>query len=261
MEHRIVIFGASGQTGRLVVAQAVQRGDEVVALVRDASKQWFPDAVNVRSRHPSDRHDVEAALVGADAVVSALGPIAEETTTEISDATRAIVEAMERLGPRRIVIAANAEGLGRQRGHRGVRERRRRAPPGRGDPAGERARLDRRRGADAHRRPRDRLRGAPSSTARRPAARSPAATSRPRSSTPSGTDAWIGHMVGVSNPPVEPEFGRVASMAVPRSRRSEAGARRREAPDRDRGVAHDGDPRTGNRSPRPCGSAGTATRS
>ena len=47
--------------------------------------------------------------MGADAVVSALGPIAEETTTEISDATRTIVEAMERPGPRRIVIAANAK--------------------------------------------------------------------------------------------------------------------------------------------------------
>ena len=109
--QRIVIFGASGRTGRSVVTQAVQRGDEVVVLVRDASKQWFPDAVNVRQGLPSDPRDVEAVLVGADAVVSALGPIAEETTTEISDATRVIVDAMERLGPRRIVIAANAKVL------------------------------------------------------------------------------------------------------------------------------------------------------
>jgi putative NADH-flavin reductase len=111
MERRIVIFGASGRTGRSVVAQAVQRGDGVTVLVRDASKQWFPDAVEVRQGHPSDPHDVEAVLVGADAVVSALGPIAEETTTEISDATRVIVDAMERLGPRRIVIAANGKVL------------------------------------------------------------------------------------------------------------------------------------------------------
>jgi putative NADH-flavin reductase len=111
VEQRIVIFGASGRTGRSVVAQAVQRGDGVVVLVRDASKQWFPDAVDVRQGHPSDPHDVEAALVGADAVISALGPIAEETTTEISNATRVIVDALERLGPRRIVIAANAKVL------------------------------------------------------------------------------------------------------------------------------------------------------
>lgn len=104
---RLVVFGASGKTGRLVVAQAVHRGDDVVAFVRDASKQWFPDAVKVHQGQPSDAHDVEAALTGADAVVSALGPIAEETTTEISDATRTIVEAMQKLGPRRIAITAN----------------------------------------------------------------------------------------------------------------------------------------------------------
>jgi putative NADH-flavin reductase len=105
---KIVVFGASGRTGRSVVAQAVHRGEEVVAFVRDASKQWFPDAVRIHQGDPSDPHAVEASLVGADAVVSALGPIAEETTTQISDATRTIVEAMERIGPRRIAIAANA---------------------------------------------------------------------------------------------------------------------------------------------------------
>ncbi|MEO8423411.1 MAG: NAD(P)H-binding protein [Actinomycetota bacterium] len=104
---RIVVFGASGKTGRLVVAQAVQRGDDVIAFVRDASKQWFPDAVTIRQGQPSDAKAVEAVLVGADAVVSALGPIAEETTTEISDATRTIAGVMERIGPRRIAIAAN----------------------------------------------------------------------------------------------------------------------------------------------------------
>lgn len=111
MAQRIVIFGASGRTGRSVVAHAVQRGDEVVAFVRDASKQWFPDAVEVRQGHPSDPRDVEAALVGADAVVSALGPVAEVTTTEISDATRVIADAMDRLGPRRLVVAANGKVL------------------------------------------------------------------------------------------------------------------------------------------------------
>ncbi len=61
---KIVVFGASGRTGRLVVAQAVQRGDDVVAFVRDASKQWYPDAVNVQQGDPSDAKAVEAALVG-----------------------------------------------------------------------------------------------------------------------------------------------------------------------------------------------------
>jgi putative NADH-flavin reductase len=104
---KIVVFGASGKTGRLVVAQAVKRDDEVVAFVRDASKQWFPDSVKVSQGDPSKADAVEAALAGADAVVSALGPIAEQTTTEISEATQTIVDAMLRVGPRRIAISAN----------------------------------------------------------------------------------------------------------------------------------------------------------
>ncbi len=104
---RIVVFGASGKTGRQVVGLALQRDHDVVAFVRDASKQWFADAVTVQQGDPLNPKAVEVALTGADAVISALGPIAGETTTQISDATRAIVEAMERIGPHRLAIAAN----------------------------------------------------------------------------------------------------------------------------------------------------------
>ncbi len=105
---RIVVFGASGRTGRQIVAQAVRRGLEVVAFVRDASQQWFPDAVSVHQGDPSDAEAIWAALTGADAVISALGPIAGVTTNEISDATRTIVGVMERTGPHRLAIAANS---------------------------------------------------------------------------------------------------------------------------------------------------------
>jgi putative NADH-flavin reductase len=198
--QRIVIFGASGRTGRSVVAQAVKRGDEVVALVRDASKQWFPDAVKVRQGDPSDAHDVEAALVGADAVVSALGPIAEETTTEISDATRVVVDAMERLGPRRIVIATNGKVLDDS------------------EVTGSYANV-----AEEHRRDAAILRGSRLdwTVLAAPMLNDDAATgdvvpvvdgkAPGRSITRGdfaaalldavGTDAWIGHVVGVSNPP------------------------------------------------------------
>jgi len=106
---RILVFGASGRTGRQVVEQAARRGHEVTAFVRDASKQWFPDAVTVRQGDPSDADAVADVLTGHDAVISALGPIAGVTKTEISDVTRTIAHAMERLGPSRLVIAANVK--------------------------------------------------------------------------------------------------------------------------------------------------------
>jgi uncharacterized protein len=104
---KIVVFGASGRTGRQVVPMALKRGHDVTAFVRDASKQWFPDAVVVHQGDPSDAESVEAALIGADAVISVLGPIAGETEHQISDATATIVGVMERTGPHRLVLAAN----------------------------------------------------------------------------------------------------------------------------------------------------------
>lgn len=108
---RILVFGASGRTGRLVVELAVRRGHDVTAFVRDASKSCFPDAVTVRQGDPHDADAVGDALIGQDAVVSALGPIAGVTATEVSDATSTIVRAMERTGPSRIVIATNTTVL------------------------------------------------------------------------------------------------------------------------------------------------------
>jgi putative NADH-flavin reductase len=106
---KLLVFGASGRTGRLVVDQAIQRRHEVTAFVRDASKQWYPDTVRVLQGDPRRDDAVEDALAGQEAVISAIGPIAGKPTTEVSEVTRTIVEAMERLGPRRIVLAANAK--------------------------------------------------------------------------------------------------------------------------------------------------------
>ena len=67
-EMKIIVFGASGRTGRQVVPLAVKRGHDVTAFVRDASKQWFPDAVVVHQGNPSDAMSVEAALTGPEHV-------------------------------------------------------------------------------------------------------------------------------------------------------------------------------------------------
>ena len=106
---RVIVFGASGGTGRLVVRLGIDRDHEVTAFVRDASKQWFPDAVTIVQGDPRDGKAVEDAIAGNDAVISALGPVAGVTVDEISAATRAIAEAMERIGLGRIVVAANAK--------------------------------------------------------------------------------------------------------------------------------------------------------
>ncbi|MGW4946951.1 NAD(P)-dependent oxidoreductase [Actinoplanes sp. NPDC004185] len=66
---RIVIFGAGGRAGRTAVAEALTRGHDVTAVVRDVSRyQGPPDARVVAG----DVLDAAAQAGGADAVISAV---------------------------------------------------------------------------------------------------------------------------------------------------------------------------------------------
>ena len=110
---RITVFGASGRTGRSVVEQALDRGDEVVAFVRDAS--GFEASGERLEVHEGDARDGEAvaeAIRGSDAVISVLALGRAEDEPEHSEATRAIVEAAGTEGVRRIVVVANKDVLG-----------------------------------------------------------------------------------------------------------------------------------------------------
>lgn len=110
---RITVFGASGRTGRAIVEQALERGDEVVAFVRDAS--GFDASGERLEVHEGDARDGEAvaeAIRGSDAVISVLALGRAEDEPEHSDATRSVVEAARSEGVRRIVVAANKDVFG-----------------------------------------------------------------------------------------------------------------------------------------------------
>ena len=64
---RVTIFGATGRTGRLVVADARRRGLEVAALVRSRAKADFPDGVRIVEGDAREAGHVTDALEGADA--------------------------------------------------------------------------------------------------------------------------------------------------------------------------------------------------
>jgi uncharacterized protein len=105
---KLLVFGASGRTGREVVARALERRHEVTAFVRDPEKASFDGRVRLAQGDAREAGAVDAALAGQERAVSTIGPVALETTTEASEATNTIVEAMVRAGLRRLVISANA---------------------------------------------------------------------------------------------------------------------------------------------------------
>lgn len=100
----LLIFGATGGTGRCLLEQALAQGHHVTAFTRSSAK--------VAIQHPNlkviqgdmlDYDSVAAAMPGHDAVLSALGVYLFKKNTVLSDGTRNIIRAMEAHGVKRFV--------------------------------------------------------------------------------------------------------------------------------------------------------------
>lgn len=107
-ELNITIFGASGRIGRMVTRYALGHGDTVTAYIRDRN--------GMDRTHPRlkviigelwNRDLVEEAIIGADVVISTLGPDMEMKRTRkgtpIADGHEVILKAMKKYGKKRLV--------------------------------------------------------------------------------------------------------------------------------------------------------------
>lgn len=94
---KLLVLGATGATGRLIVSQAAARGHDVTVLVRSAEKAGDLKGANLVIGDARDESALREALKGRDAVVSALGTPASpfREVTLLSTATRALVNAMK----------------------------------------------------------------------------------------------------------------------------------------------------------------------
>lgn len=116
----ILVLGATGPTGRLIVSQALARGYEVTALVRSPEKAADMKGVRLVVGDARDEKTMRQAVTGQDAVISALGTPASpfKQVTLLSSATRALVNAMKTEQVSRL-IAITGLGAGDSAGHGG----------------------------------------------------------------------------------------------------------------------------------------------
>jgi len=109
---KVIVFGASGRTGSLVVARAVAAGHTVTAFVHH--REEFRGAGNVRVIEGDvlDPAAVSAALAGQDAVLDCIGGTTPYKQTELErNAAGAILQGMRQHGVRRL-IAISMMGVG-----------------------------------------------------------------------------------------------------------------------------------------------------
>ena len=103
----IVIFGATGRTGRRLIQQALAQGHRVRAYVRDRRK-FEVQQVEIFEGEIDDVASMERAVEGTDAVFSTLGPTKTSPPDLMTRAAANIVKAMKKKGIRRLIWQTGA---------------------------------------------------------------------------------------------------------------------------------------------------------
>ena len=106
MSSRIVVFGAGGRAGRRAVAEAVARGHEVTAVVRDTAKygDLAGDGVTVVAGDVTRADSVAEVAAGHDAAIGAAGRLDMPSDEFYVSAAHALLDGLARAGVGRLVL-------------------------------------------------------------------------------------------------------------------------------------------------------------
>jgi putative NADH-flavin reductase len=107
---KLIVFGATGRTGRHVLAEGGRRGHQMTAFTRrpqgldDHGDHAAPAAVVHGDARDPDA--VRKAIDGADAVISTIAGAVRNDPHRLADTARVIAQAMADLGVRRLVVTS-----------------------------------------------------------------------------------------------------------------------------------------------------------
>jgi putative NADH-flavin reductase len=101
---KLIIFGATGATGKCIVEQALGQGHLVTAFVRDPSKLGIMHSnLTIAKGDIMMPSSLIPAMQGQDAVLCAIGAPANKTGRVRSEGTRNIIQAMKATGIKRFI--------------------------------------------------------------------------------------------------------------------------------------------------------------
>ncbi|MGI9598584.1 MAG: NAD(P)-dependent oxidoreductase, partial [Acidimicrobiales bacterium] len=109
---RVIIFGATGKTGRLVVRRALDEGHRVTAFGRsvDSLAEDEPE-IDIHKGDVFDHDSVAEATTGHDAVIVCLGSTGLRDRDTLSAGTANVVDAMVDRSVERLIVLS-AAGVG-----------------------------------------------------------------------------------------------------------------------------------------------------
>lgn len=108
---RVIIFGATGKTGRHAIRRALEGGHETTAFGRSADRLGAEAGLTLACGDVFDAEVVADAVAGHDAVIVCLGSTSLKDRTTLTHGTQHIVDAVDRHGVDRLVVVS-AAGVG-----------------------------------------------------------------------------------------------------------------------------------------------------
>jgi putative NADH-flavin reductase len=114
---KLALIGATGFVGRRVLEEALGRGHDVTAVVRDPSRLPERPRLAAAATDVQDPQQVAEAVAGHDAVVSCFHPGGHNVGTnphvyrDIVEGTRMILEGVRRAGVQRVVYVGGCGSL------------------------------------------------------------------------------------------------------------------------------------------------------
>lgn len=110
---KLVLFGAKGFIGVAITNEALRRGHEVTAVVRDPSGYNPPAGVKVVVGDASNSADVAKIVAGYDAVISAIGPTRGDNPQPLNilQATHGLLDGLRAANVKRLLMVGGAGSL------------------------------------------------------------------------------------------------------------------------------------------------------
>ena len=106
----VVVYGATGNSGSEIIKELLARGHKVTGVARNVEKLKDQPNVTAKTDDLSNVDAVAAVIKGADVVVSAYQPPADNTD-KLIDVTKLQIEAVKKAGVPRLLVVGGAGQL------------------------------------------------------------------------------------------------------------------------------------------------------
>ena len=102
---KVVLYGATGNSGQRILQELTSRGHHVTAVARDVSK--LPPTVTAVKNDLSSVEAIASIIAGADVVVSAYAP-PQDNTDALVGVTEREIAAVKKAGAVRLIVVGGA---------------------------------------------------------------------------------------------------------------------------------------------------------